>query len=252
MKLTSISDTLISMGLALGPVARLWTRSIYHQINSHHSWDREMIFTSESRHELDFWNVCFYEYNGQPIWPIAPKCTITSYSDASAQGWGGYIVQIGGRISRGNFSENEAGKSSTWHELKGTLNVLSSSVEIIHGQILKHHTDNKNVVTVLSIGSRKPDLQELVVNIFKFCIRHNIQLVPKWVPGEENEIADEISKMVGHDDYMLSPDIFAALDILWGPHTVDRFNSFNTRQIPRLCSQWRNPGAETIDTFSVS
>ena len=33
-KLTSISATLISMGLALGPVARLWTGSIYHQFTS--------------------------------------------------------------------------------------------------------------------------------------------------------------------------------------------------------------------------
>ena len=101
--------------------------------------------------------MCFYEY-----------------TDGSAQGQGGYIIQIGATISRGNFSENEAGKSFTWCELKGTLHVLSSFVKIIHSQILKHHTDNKNVVTVLSIGSRKPDLQELVVDIFKFCIRHNI------------------------------------------------------------------------------
>ena len=139
------------------------------------------------------------------------------------------MVQIGASISRGTFSENEAGKSSTWRELNGTLNVLSSSVEIIHTQIVKHHTDNKNVVTVLSIGSRKPDLQELVVNIFKFCFRHNIQLAPKWVPREENEIADEISKTVDHNDYMLSPDIFAALDIMWGPHTVERFSSIPSR-----------------------
>ena len=87
-KLASISGTLISMGLALGPVARLWTGSIYHQINSHQSWDRKIMLTSESRHELEFWNMCFYEYNGQPIWPIASKCTTTSYSDASARGWG--------------------------------------------------------------------------------------------------------------------------------------------------------------------
>ena len=68
------------------------------------------------------------------------------------------MVQIGPSISRGNFSANEAGMSSIWRELKGTLNVLSSSVEIIHSQIVKHNTDNKNVVTVLSTGSRKPDL----------------------------------------------------------------------------------------------
>ena len=58
-KCASISGTLISMGLAPGLVARLSTRSIYHQINSCQSWDREMILTSESRHELDFWNKVF-------------------------------------------------------------------------------------------------------------------------------------------------------------------------------------------------
>ena len=58
-----------------------------------------------------------------------------------------------------------------------TFNVLSSSVELIHNQILKHHTDNKNVERVLSVGSKTPELQKLVVDIFQLCIQHNIQLV---------------------------------------------------------------------------
>ena len=136
--------------------------------------------------------------------------------------------------------------------VKGTFNVLSSSVELIQGQILKHRTDNKNVERVLSVGSRTPDLQQLVRDIFRLCIQHNIQLVPEWIPREENVVADEISKTIDVDDYMLSPDIFAALDILWGPHTIDRFSSFKTRQIPRFCSRWRSPGAEVIDALSVS
>ena len=90
---------------------------------------------------------------------------------------------------------------------------------------------------MLSVGSRTPDLQELVIDIFRLCIQHNIQLVPEWIPGEENVVADKISKSINVDDYMLSPDIFAALDILWGPHTIDRFSSFKTRQIPRFCSR---------------
>ena len=51
---------------------------------------------------------------------------------------------------------------------------------------------------------------------------------------------------------MLSPDIFAALDILRGPHTIDRFSSFKTRQIPRFRSRWRNLWGEVIDGLSVS
>ena len=70
--------------------------------------------------------------------------TVTSYSDASFWGWGGYVVQVGGSISKGNFSEFDAGKSS------------SSSAELIQSQILKHCTDNKNITRVLSVGNRKP------------------------------------------------------------------------------------------------
>ena len=59
---------------------------------------------------------------------------------------------------------------------------------------------------VLSIGSMTLELQELVINVFRFCIQHNIQLVPKWMPREE-VFADEISKSIDVDDYMLSGDI---------------------------------------------
>ena len=102
----------------------------------------------------------------------------------------------------------------------------------------------------LEVGHQS--LQELVIDIFRLCIQHNIQLVPEWIPREENIFADEISRSIDVDDYMISPDIFAALDILWGPYTIDSFSSFKTRQMPCFCSRWRNPGAEVIDALSVS
>ena len=50
---------------------------------------------------------------------------------------------------------------------------------------------------------------------------------------------------------MLNPNIFAAADILWGRHTIDRFSSFKTRQLLRFCSRWLNPCMEVLDAFSV-
>ena len=47
---------------------------------------------------------------------------------------------------------------------------------------------------------------------------------------------------------MLNP----ALDILWSPHTVDRFSTFKTCQFPCFCSCWLNPCAEGIDAFTLS
>ena len=75
-------------------------------------------------------------------------------------------MEVGESMSKGNLSKFQGGKSSTWRELQGTSNVLNSSVELIQSQILKHRTDNKSVERVLSVGSRAPELQKLVVDIF--------------------------------------------------------------------------------------
>ena len=53
-KIACITGTVISMGLALGPVARLWTRSLYYQIKLWKSWDRKIELTPESMCELHF------------------------------------------------------------------------------------------------------------------------------------------------------------------------------------------------------
>ena len=53
--------------------------------------------------ELHFWKSCFEELNGQPIWHISAKCTVTSYTDASSWGWGRYVVQVAEACQRATF-----------------------------------------------------------------------------------------------------------------------------------------------------
>ena len=56
---------------------------------------------------------------------------------------------------------------STWHELKGTFNVLCSLVKPIKGKKVRHRTDNQNVVRALTNGSKKQHLQAVTMDIFK-------------------------------------------------------------------------------------
>ena len=102
------------------------------------------------------------------------------------------------------------------------------------------------------MGSSKQVLHRLATDIFEFCVKNNIQLVPEWIPRIDNQVADLMSKQLDLDDYMLNPNLFAIADIRWGPHIVDRFSSFRTRQIPRFCSRWLNPFMEVLDAFSAS
>ena len=149
-----------------------------------------------------------------------------TYSDASDIAWGGHAVHIYDQVAKGNFSENEIGQSSTWREQKGTL---KSYVNILKGNTVKHRTDKQNVVRALSTGTKTDNLHAIVINIFKLCIENNMQLFPEWIPRSLNQLVDWISKDIDQDDYMLHPDLFATLDILWVPHTIDRFSSYRTR-----------------------
>ena len=95
-------------------------------------------------------------------------------------------------------------------------------------EIKWHRSDNQNVTKILTAGSSKQVLHWLATDIFEFCIKNYIRLVPEWIPRFDNQMADLMSKQLDLDDYMLDPNLFAIADIQWGPHTVDRFSSFKT------------------------
>ena len=81
------------------------------------------------------------------------------------------MVHIYDQVAKGNFSENEIGQSSTWRELKGTLNVMKSYVNIFKGNTVKHRTDNQNVVRALSTGSKTDNLHLLLSIFSNFALR---------------------------------------------------------------------------------
>ena len=45
--------------------------------------------------------------------------------------------------------------------------------------------------------------------------------------------------------------IFHQLDLMWGPHTVDRFANVNNRQLEHFNSRFWDPKTEVVDAFTV-
>jgi hypothetical protein len=115
---------------------------------------------------------------------------------------------------------------------------------LIDGYSVKWHSDNQAAIP-------KPELHAIAVDIFIFCKRNDVSLLPEWISREWNTRADVISKAVDYDDWVTTREFFVYMDSLWGPHTVDRFaDSFNT-QLPRFNSRYYVPGTECVDAFSV-
>ena len=249
--LARITGVIISMGLALGPVSRSFTRSLYHAQNSVPSLNCKVSLGEEAIRELIFWRGNFLKLDGQPIWQSSPRIDVISYSDASSTGLGSYVVQLGDTVARGQWQQQDARRSSTYGELKAIRLVLDSFTQRLQFKECKHRTDNQNTCSVLCIGSKNQDLQQEAIKIFAVCHEHGIRLHPEWIPRHLNRKADYWSRIIDTDDWMLNPAHFQELDTLWGSHTVDWFASYNSKQLPRFCARWQCPGCETVDAFTV-
>ena len=223
----SIVGRIISMGLGIGPIARLRTRNLYALLGTRCSWYDRLVINEEAKDELGFWLSNLDQINGMSMWKTASAVRIV-YSDASSTGYGGYVVEHGRHFAHGQWSEDEMGKSSTWRELMAVARFLHS---VAHK--LRNHrvTDNKNVVQIIMVGSRTPNLQSVAVDIFKLACLHAISLEPEWIPRDENDLADYVSRIVDYDDWMINSEVFHMLDTLWGPHSVDQFASWHNVQL---------------------
>ena len=250
--ISRVTGTLISMELALGPIVRLQTRGLYADQNRMNSLSHKLCLSEEAIDDLRFWRDNFCQLVGRPIWRPSPTIDLITYSDASSLGWGGFVVQFGSAVARGNWSESESLCSSALREIRAIRYVLQSFSHVLEARDCKHRTDNQSVCGILSVGSSKPHLQQEAVAIYTLCHEKGIRFSAEWIPRELNSKADYWSKVIDQDDWKLNPIHFRVLDFLWGPHTVDRFASNASFQVPRFNSRWWCPGTEVVDAFTVS
>ena len=252
-QLASITGTLLSMSRGIGPMCRLMTRAMYALIESRVSWCDRLKITSEARYELEFWLSGLERFRSQPIWRTAAAVRVVHvYSDASDTGYGGYTVEHRPYVAQGQWSPEQAKQSSTWRELKAVGMVLESLGHKLSNSRVRWLTDNQNVVRILEVGSRKCDLQREVLRVFKLMCQYQIHIEPSWIPREENQYADYLSRIIDYDDWRLNPIVFSMLDGMFGPHTIDRFADANNTQLIRFNSRYWSPGSEAVDAFTVN
>ena len=76
------------------------------------------------------------------------------------------------------FSSADVNTSSTFRELKAVFYVLKSYAETLRHQRVKVFVDNMGASRILMVGSSKPHLQEIAVDIFSFYLNFDISVVP--------------------------------------------------------------------------
>ena len=193
--LARVIGQIISMSRAMGPLCRMFTRHLYSVVKSSLSWNAWVVLPQKAVDEPCFWKANIHLANGQCMW-FASSAVRVGYSDASGIGYGGYCVEHADKIVHGLWSPEEMLQSSTWREMEAVKQVLEEIAPLVANLCVKWCSDNQNVVRILQVGSKKAWLQEQAVAIFSICAQFGIRLEVAWVPREENERADYISKVV--------------------------------------------------------
>ena len=248
--LARIAGKIIAMGLALGPLSRLFTRNIYKAIDCSPSWYSKLIIPEKVKAELHFWLRNLVYNNHYSIKPYH-RTTKVVYSDASDTGYGGYTVsRLGEVLAKGNFYPDQIGTSSTFRELLAVKNVLQSFIGHLKHEQISWMTDNINAARILRVGSSKEQLQELAVDIFSICLRCDISINPVWIPREENQVSDDMSKQLDTDNWGIDLESFEYIQSKSKVFTVDRFADDINKKVQKFNSKYFCPGTDSVDAFT--
>ena len=57
-------------------------------------------------------------------------------------------------------------------------------------------------------GSTSLRLHDTALQIFQFCVLHNVSIEVAWIPRSMNEFADSMSRIIDYDDYCASCNFF--------------------------------------------
>ena len=113
-----------------------------------------------------------------------------------------------------NWSNFEKAQSSTFRELLAVSLSTKVFAESLKAQTVMWFMDNQNVVRIVNSGSKTPALQELAMDIYRSCLLNGVNIDMQWIPRDLNSVADDISKFIHYDDYMMNDAVFNALDNL--------------------------------------
>jgi len=127
---------------------------------------------------------------------------------------------------------------------------LKSFGSVLAQKLVVWKTDNQAVTSIVCKGSMKPELNHMALAIFEHCAHMQIDLRVQWISRAFNTEADALSRLSDTDDWQIKPEIFAEINTMWGPFTIDRFANWRNTQLPRFNARYWSPGVEAVDAFT--
>ena len=235
------------------PGSRLRMRSLQHRLLV--SCPRESPTTLVSwddscRRDLQWWSVQSHLTVGVDL--SLPRPDLVLYTDASDTGWG---ASLGSDNLSGSWSRKISLYSINHRELLAIFLAIRGFLHLLLGQTVSLFTDNTSALSYLRKegGTRSSTLNEVAQAILRLCEASGLRLLPQFVPGCLNVLADSLSRrgQVLGSEWTLHQEVCRDLFRLW-PVTVDCFATSLNHRLQVYFSPMAGPQALAVDALVQS
>ena len=234
----------------LVPGSRLRTRSLQFCLRS--QWDQkneeaQICWDDSCLSDLQWWSDLDNLTPGVPLEIPIPDLLL--YSDASDQGWG---ACLGDNLVSGLWSQEDKLQSINFRELKAILLSIRHFLPKVQGSSLGVFSDNTTAVAYLRKegGTKSWSLNSLAQTILRECELHQIRLLPQFVSGSLNAVADALSRknQVLGSEWTLCSQVVSDLTRRW-PAMIDLFATNLNFRLPIYYSPVRDPMSAGTDAM---
>lgn len=211
------------------------------------NYEGKLYLDQESREELQWWSQETSRWNGRAI--IRKEVDLIIESDASLMGWG---ATTGSLRTGGPWSREEKLMHINCLELLAAMLALQTFTKERRNITVLLCLDNTTAVSYINNlgGTVSKELLRLARALWMWCLKRNIHLTAQHLPGRENIVADQESRlMIDKSDWKLSERIFQKINYQFGPLEVDLFASRLSAQLPTFFSWRPDPLAQATDAF---
>ena len=221
-------------------------RNVHRLLKTKATWETKLVLDPRARSVLCWWVESTSAWNGKAILPSSVDGQLVT--DASHIGWGGHF---GEEVTCGTWDHHMSRQHSNVRELTAVLLSIKAMLPLLRNKTIQILSDNITTVAYVNhMGGPMSQLVEISKSIWKIALEHNISITARHLSGKSNTRADELSRLRDKHEWMLSRPMFRLLDSVWGPHTIDRFASAVTTQLPKYNARYWDPNGMRIDALA--
>lgn len=140
--------------------------------------------------------------------------------------------------------------SSNFREITAVWLTLLTFLQQLKNKSVTIFSDNITTVCYINMqGGPCRELSSVATQIWSFALENNIEIKAQFLCGKRNIQADYLSGIGSQYEWEIHPKLFQYLDAVWGPHTIDRFASYQTNKCTKFNSRFWNPGCQGVNAL---